>query len=151
MTACAAGGCGTISPLVRGRAALRAAQEHGDANRPAIDPDEQRKLEQYVALFNARNWDGLRALIGEECKLDLVAKAARLGKEVGQYFGQYAKLQIRVALGTVEGRPALLAFAEGSDQPTYFIFLEWDGDRVAFIRDYRYVTYITEGLEYGLV
>jgi len=138
--------------LVRGRAALRTAQEHAGAGaaKPAIDRAEQRKLEQYVTLFNARNWDGLRTLIGEECKLDLVAKAARRGKEVQQYFGQYAKLQVRLALGTVEGRPALLAFADGSDRPSYFLFLEWSGDQVAFIRDYRYVTYIGEGLDYTL-
>jgi RNA polymerase sigma-70 factor (ECF subfamily) len=136
--------------LVRGRLALRAAQERADTPMAAIDRDEQQKLEEYVALFNARDWDGLRALIGEECKLDLVAKAARRGKEVGQYFGQYAKLQIRLARGTVEGRPALLAFAAGADRPSYFLFLEWDGNQVAFIRDYRYVDYIGESLDYTL-
>jgi RNA polymerase sigma-70 factor (ECF subfamily) len=136
--------------LVRGRAALRAAQEHADVPKPTMADDERQKLEQYVTLFNARDWDGLRALIGEECRLDLVAKAARRGKEVGQYFGQYAKLQIRLALGMVEDRPALLAFADGSTAPSYFLFLEWDGDRIAFIRDYRYVHYITEGMDFTL-
>jgi RNA polymerase sigma-70 factor (ECF subfamily) len=136
--------------LVRGRAALRTAQEHADAPKPAIDRDEQQKLEQYVTLFNARNWDGLRALIGEECKLDLVAKAARRGKEVQQYFGQYAKLEVRLALGAVEGRPALLAFVGATDHPSYFLLLEWNGDEVAFIRDYRYVGYIADDLEYTL-
>ena len=138
--------------LVRGRGALRRAQGGEESPKPAvaIDRADQQKLEQYVTLFNSRNWDGLRMLIGEECKLDLVAKAARRGKEVQQYFGQYAKLEVRLALGTVEGRPAMLVFAEGRERPLYFIFVEWDGDRVAFIRDYRYVQYIAEDVEYSL-
>lgn len=138
--------------LVRGRGALRRAQGAGESPKTAvaIDRAEQQKLERYVTLFNARNWDGLRSLIGEECKLDLVAKAARRGKEVHEYFGRYAKAPVHLAAGTVEGRPALLVMLEGRERPLYFIFVEWDGDRVTFIRDYRYVDYIAEDVEYSL-
>jgi RNA polymerase sigma factor (sigma-70 family) len=136
--------------LVRGRAALREAQARVEPPKPvAIDHDERAKLEQYVTMFNARNWDGVRALIGEECKLDLVAKAARRGKEVRQYYDQYAKLDARLAVATVEGRPALVVYLDGEAAPRYFLTIEWDGDRVAFIRDFRYVGYITESLDWA--
>src|SRR5262249_40785718 len=42
---------------------------------PAADAREREKLRRYVAVFNARDWDGLRALLAEEVRLDLVAKA----------------------------------------------------------------------------
>jgi len=110
----------------------------------AGDGAERERLQRYVALFNARDWDGLRALMAEECRLDLVAKAARRGKEVHGYFARYDALpDARVALGAVEGRPALLVYTEKDQaRPAYFIFIEWSGERVAFIRDYRYVDYV---------
>lgn len=141
--------------LVRGRAALRAVAERvaGEriaAPRPKIDGPERRRLERYVSLFNARDWPGLEALLGEECRLDLVSRAARHGHEVHQYYGNYAKVAVRLEVGAVEGRPAMLAFVEGKAQAQYFIVLEWDGDHVAFIRDYRYVPYIARDLEYAV-
>lgn len=134
--------------LVRGRGALRAAEPR--VSKPAVDPQHHQKLEHYAALFNARDWEGLRALVGEECRLDLVTKAARTGRGVQQYYDRYAAGPVRVAVGTVEGRPALLAFATDDPRPSYFITLEWDGARLAFIRDYRYVDYIVDDLEYTL-
>jgi RNA polymerase sigma-70 factor (ECF subfamily) len=54
-------------------------------------------------------------------------------------------------VGTVEGRPALLAFkAQGDARPSYLILLEWSGDHVALIRDFRYVEYITADLEFEI-
>ncbi len=136
--------------LVRGRAALRAVQESAEPPKPAaIDRDERAKLERYVTMFNARDWDGVRTLLAEECKLDLVAKAARRGKEVHQYYEHYAQLDARLAVATVEGRPAIVVHLDGEAAPRYFITIDWDGDRVAFIRDYRYVDYIAEALDWA--
>jgi len=42
----------------------------------------------------------------------------------------------------VDGAPALLMFTSGGAQPAYFILLEWSGDRISLIRDYRYVDYV---------
>lgn len=142
--------------LVRGRGALRVAAERvaGEriaAPRPRGDAGERQRLERYASLFNARDWGGLEALLGEECRLDLVAKARRHGAEVHQYYGNYAKAPLlRMEVGTVEGRAALLVFMAGQPTPAYFIALEWEGDRVAFIRDYRYVPYIAADLDYAV-
>jgi RNA polymerase sigma-70 factor (ECF subfamily) len=64
---------------VRGRAALRAAEATA---RASAAPDRA-LLDAYVRLFNARDWDGVRALIGEDCRLDLVSKSQRRGRSSG--------------------------------------------------------------------
>jgi hypothetical protein len=104
-----------------------------------------------MGLFNAHDWDGLRRLVGEECRLDLVAKAARQGPGVQQYFAQYAKAPPVLKLGFVEDRPALLAYPGAGATPSYFVLLEWEHDRLALIRDFRYVLYVAADLEYALV
>jgi RNA polymerase sigma-70 factor, ECF subfamily len=137
--------------LVRGRATLRACRARALAPPKATappDPAEREQLQRYVALFNAHNWDALRALITEECRLDLVSKAARRGKEIHGYFGRYAaEPDTRLAVGTVEGRPALLVTPKDSERPAYFILLEWRGGHLSLIRDFRYVSYIAREVE----
>jgi RNA polymerase sigma-70 factor (ECF subfamily) len=133
------------SALSRGRTTLRArAGAVAEARPPArVAPQEKAKLEHYATLFNARDWGALRALLADECRLDLVAKAERRGKAVGQYYTQYEKAPpLRAEVGLVDGKPALLVFAGTSAQPAYFITIEWSGDRVSLIRDYRYVDYV---------
>jgi RNA polymerase sigma-70 factor, ECF subfamily len=141
--------------LVRGRAALRAqSPAPAVADRPvSIDPIDRARLERYAALFNARDWSGLRALLSDECRLDLVGKAARRGPGVRGYLDRYAAEEVRLAVGTVDGRPALLASVGAGARPTYFIFLEWGrhggggDDRVDFIRDYRYAAHVADEAE----
>ena len=125
--------------LVRGRAALREAKAREDA-KPSAEARAQ--LDAYVALFNARDWDGVRRLVGDECSLDLVTKSQRRGKAVGAYFGRYEKENVRLAVATVDGHLALAAYPDGATTPAYFLRLEWEGGKVSFIRDYRYVPYI---------
>jgi RNA polymerase sigma-70 factor (ECF subfamily) len=138
--------------LVRGRASLRARREEtaGDPapslSTTAAERAERQQLQRYVSLFNARDWDAVRALMAEECRLDLVSKAARRGKEVHGYLARYAaEPDTRLSLGTVEGRPALLVTPRASTpgaRPAYFILVGWEGERVALLRDYRYAPYV---------
>jgi RNA polymerase sigma-70 factor (ECF subfamily) len=130
--------------LVRGRARLRAlGAADADAAAPG-EAEERALLQRYVGLFHARDWDGLRALLAEECQLDLVARAARRGKGVGVYFERYAgERDLGLVIGRVEGRLALgVRSPATSEQPSYFVFLEWHDGRVTRIRDYRYVPYV---------
>jgi RNA polymerase sigma-70 factor (ECF subfamily) len=133
--------------LVRGRAALRA---QAPSPRPpaALDDTERARLERYVSLFNARDWEALRDLLSDECRLDLVSKAVRRGSGVRGYIARYeAEPDVHLAVGAVEGRPALLVFVGQAARPAYFIFLEWQGDRVSFIRDYRYAAHVAADAE----
>ena len=133
--------------LVRGRAKLRDAEAEVAAR--ALDDALRGKLDAYARLFNARDWDGVRTLIGEDCQLDLVSKSQRRGKAVGLYFTNYEKQNVRLDVGVLEGRPVLAAFVDGATEPSYVILLDWDGDRVSAIRDFRYVPYILADTELG--
>jgi RNA polymerase sigma-70 factor (ECF subfamily) len=135
--------------LVRGRARLR-----GESTRPApvadtIEPSRDADvLERYVRLFNEGDWDGVRAMLSEEVRLDLVSVSARRGKAVGVYFTRYAnEKDLRLALGELEGRTVLwvLPRAEGAT-PRYFVMLKVEDGRVTLIRDFRYVPYIAADL-----
>jgi RNA polymerase sigma factor (sigma-70 family) len=129
--------------LVRGRTKLRES-----ANVEVVDERAQRaQIERYASMFNAKNWDGLRALIGEDCRLDLVSKSQRKGKDVGLYYANYAKQDVSVRLVRLEGRLALAAHVAGATAPSYFMLLDFDGDQLQLIRDFRYVPYIATDAE----
>jgi RNA polymerase sigma factor (sigma-70 family) len=133
--------------LSRGRAKLR---EQDDTSREP--PSEARAvLERYVSCFNARDWDGVRALVGDDCRLDLVSKSQRRGKQVGFYFARYEKEQLRARMARLEGRLAIAVYATDGQKPAYFILLESLDGRVQLIRDYRYVPYIVDEAEYELI
>ncbi|HVU52099.1 MAG TPA: sigma-70 family RNA polymerase sigma factor [Polyangia bacterium] len=124
--------------LVRGRRSLA----HAERDERPVEPEARAVLDRYAGLFNARDWDGLRALIGDDCRLDLVSRSERRGKQVGLYFARYEKEPVTMRVGRLEGRLAIGVFAAGAAAPAYFILLEVAGGRVAFIRDFRYVPYI---------
>jgi RNA polymerase sigma-70 factor, ECF subfamily len=126
--------------LVRGRGKLRDA----GAAAVALDAGRRAELDRYAALFNAGDWDGVRALVGEDCRLDLVSKSQRRGKAVGAYFARYEKEAVRVAVVSLDGEPVLAAYTGDAARPSYFILLTWDAGRVQRIRDFRYVSYIAD-------
>jgi RNA polymerase sigma-70 factor (ECF subfamily) len=140
------------SALSRGRAGLRA-QAKPDVtpwrDLPQTSPAERALLDRYCALFNARDWPGLQGLLSEECRLDLVAKASRRGKnQVVPYYGNYAQEDTRVAMAQAEGRDVLAVYRPASSAaPAYIIAIEWVGEQVGLIRDYRYVPYLAAELE----
>jgi RNA polymerase sigma factor (sigma-70 family) len=125
--------------LVRGRTKLREAE--ATEARP-IDDTLRAKLDEYASLFNARDWDGVRALVGDDCQLDLVSKSQRRGKAVGMYFSNYEKQNVRLEVRLLEGRPVLAAFVDDNATPSYVILLDVADGRVTSIRDFRYVPYI---------
>jgi len=124
--------------LVRGRGTLRSSDEKVVGG----DPASKAQLDAYAALFNARDWAGLRTLVAQECRLDLVSKSQRRGKAVGMYFGNYEKQDIRLATGRLDGRLVLAAYVAGATEPSYFMLLDFVDGKVDAIRDFRYVPYI---------
>jgi RNA polymerase sigma-70 factor (ECF subfamily) len=131
------------SLLVRGRQALRAAQSPAPIRRAT----DRAVLERYVALFNARDWAGVQAMLLEECRLDLVSKSERRGKAIGGYFGRYAQdTDLTFQIGTADGRDAIGAFRNGA--LAYVILLEVRDGGVSLIRDFRYVAYLAGELDF---
>jgi RNA polymerase sigma-70 factor, ECF subfamily len=141
--------------LHRGRTRLRElANEPEDAQLPTLSDADRRRLSAYVAHFNARDFDAIRAMIADDVRLELVNKTRLNGKaEVSRYFGNYDNIaDWHLVAGLVEGRPAILVFdpdAPGSG-PKYFMLLDWSADKVATIRDFRHAPYVIEGAEYRL-
>jgi RNA polymerase sigma-70 factor (ECF subfamily) len=109
------------------------------------------ELDRYASRFNARDWDGVRALVSEDCRLDVVSKSQRRGKQVGMYFERYEKENVALRVVRLEERLALAAYVAGADEPTYFILLDFEGGRVASIRDFRYVPYIAAEAEFKVM
>lgn len=124
--------------LVRGRKKLLE-PEHENVDAVSLARAE---LDRYATLFNARDWDGVRALVGDDCRLDLVSKSQRRGKAVGMYFGRYEKEDVALRVVRLEGQLAFAAYVAGAEKPAYFILLEFEGGRIKSIRDFRYVPYI---------
>jgi RNA polymerase sigma-70 factor (ECF subfamily) len=129
--------------LFRGRARLREAA----AMPGPIADDARRDLDRYAELFNRRDWDGLRAVVGEDCRLDLVSKSVRRGKAVRQYFERYTKEAVSLRVASLEGRLVLAAHVDGAPEPRYFIMLDFEDGHVVAIRDFRYVPYIARDAE----
>jgi RNA polymerase sigma-70 factor (ECF subfamily) len=130
--------------LVRGRGKLLQ-QERDEAE---IAATTRAELDRYASLFNARDWDGVRALVGDDCRLDLVSKSQRRGKQVGMYFGRYEKENVALRVVRLEGQLAFAAYVVGAEKPAYFILVDFADGRVTSIRDFRYVPYIAMEAEF---
>jgi RNA polymerase sigma-70 factor (ECF subfamily) len=141
--------------LNRGRTRLRElAQETDDAPRPRLSDAERARLSAYVAHFNARDFDAIRAMIADDVRLELVNKTRMSGKaEVSRYFGNYARAEDwHLVPGLVEEQPAILVFDpnEPGAPPTYFMLLNWQAGKVATIRDFRHAAYVVDGADYQI-
>lgn len=136
--------------LHRGRTRLRAFADPPAA--PAVAPSavERARLRAYADRFNARDFDALRNLLAEDVRLDLVNRLELKSREkVSVYFTRYSESRDwQVTPGFAEGRPALLVRdpASPSGPVTYVILLEWRGDRLAVIHDFRHARYAMETL-----
>ena len=109
------------------------------------------ELDRYASLFNARDWDGIRELVSDDCRLDLVSRSQRRGKQVRMYFGQYEKAAVTLRVVRLEGQLALAAYGPDASRPAYFILLEFEEGLVKSIRDFRYVPYITGDADFEIV
>lgn len=137
--------------LARGRARLR------DINAQATALAEARPasaaVARYAALFNQRDWEGLRALLADDVKLNQSTYPLRVGRaDVGMFFTIYAKFEgVWLTPAWLEGREVIAVFENrGNSKPSYFMWLEWRDDRISFIHDYRYVRYVATDAEFAL-
>ena len=106
-------------------------------------------LRRYVDLFNAHNWDGLRALLAAESRLEVVSRVQHSRAVDAGYYDRYAAYtkaaDLRAEAGFVDGVPVIAMFdPPSSEKPAYFILLEVSAGRISFIRDFRYVPYIAK-------
>lgn len=130
--------------LHRGRARLRELakdEPQSDARASQVS----RTVARYAALFNARDWDALRAMLADDVRLDVVSRRQHSGSGgVELYFTSYAKAATwHVVPGWLEGREILAAYLrEGDVRPHHMVLVTGDGGHVTHIRDYIYVEYL---------
>ena len=127
--------------LHRGRTKL---QELGDAEPVAVRKASP-AVARYAALFNARDWDGVRAMMADDVKLDLVARLRRAGRQqVSSYFTNYDYVDDwHLVPAWLDGKEVLAVFRAPQDErPSYFVELIFVDGQLDTIRDYRYVPYI---------
>jgi len=141
--------------LHRGRARLRElADEPDDLPLAKLSDTDRDRLGAYVAHFNARDFDAIRAMIADDVRLDLVNQTRMNGKaEVSRYFGNYDKaMDWHLVPGLLEDRPAILVFDPNKPgtAPKYFMLLQWSADKVATIRDFRHAAYVIDGADYRI-
>jgi RNA polymerase sigma-70 factor (ECF subfamily) len=134
--------------LARGRARLKAINAQAPA-KPAPRPPSP-AVARYVALFNQRNWDALRAMLAGDVRLVQSTYPVRSGAaDVGMFFGIYSRsAPVRLAPAWLDGREVIAVYEDAAAaKPSYLMWLEWTDDRISFIRDYKYVRYVTEDAE----
>jgi len=141
------------SALQRGRVTLRRlAQAPDDARLPLTPDADRRKIAAYVELFRGGDFDAIRAMLADDVKLELVNRLRLEGRDkVGLYFSRYAEAtKWRFALGTVEGRPAMLVFdaAGAMERPAHFVLIDWSQSRIVAIRDFLFAPYVLEAVDW---
>jgi RNA polymerase sigma factor (sigma-70 family) len=137
--------------LARGRARLREINAQADLL-PDVRPASA-AVARYVALFNQRDWEALRALLADDVRLNQSTYPPRAGAaDVGMFFTIYAKFEgVWLAPAWLEGREVIAVFEDRADpKPSYVMWLEWRDGRISFIRDYRYARYVVADAELKL-
>jgi RNA polymerase sigma-70 factor (ECF subfamily) len=134
--------------LHRGRSKLARARDL-----PAPRPSQQdaELVRRYIERFNQHDWTGVRELLTEDARLELVGRdSGRLDR----YFTNYAALGWRwkLALGEVDGEPALvhLREVEGQWRPHSVVQLFTASGRIGVVRDYVHVDYLLADAEVDL-
>jgi len=137
--------------LARGRARLR--EINAQAGPPTHAQAASAAVLRYVALFNQRDWDGLRALLADDVKLNQSSYPLRVGTaDVGLFFTIYANSDgVWLAPAWLEGREVIAVFEDRADpKPSYLMWIEWRDGRISFIHDYRHVRYVVGDAELAL-
>ena len=134
--------------LHRGRDRLRRLEREEEAAQAAVAAHAP-ALVRYAALFNARDWAAVRAMLVEDVRLELVSRERRTGIErVGSYLGNYDRIGgWHLAPMWLDGREVIGVGRDPSDPARYVIELDLEGGRVLAIRDYRYVPYLLDYLD----
>jgi RNA polymerase sigma-70 factor, ECF subfamily len=135
--------------LHRGRTRLRQLLQEGEeAPFPVLREPEKTHLKLYVERMNARDFDGIRDLLAEDVRLELVNAAQRRGRGgFDSYLGNYERAHNwRLTVGFVDMRPAVLVLDQGDPlgRPKNFVLIEWRDETVVCVRDFAHAPYVVE-------
>jgi RNA polymerase sigma factor (sigma-70 family) len=131
--------------LARGRTRLKAINAQAPAKPAPRLPSPA--AARYVALFNQRDWDGLRAMLADDVRLIQSTRPPRAGAaDVGMFFSFYSGYDpVRLAPAWLDDREVIAVWEDSQAvKPSYLMWLEWTDGKISFIRDYRYVRYVID-------
>jgi RNA polymerase sigma factor (sigma-70 family) len=137
--------------LARGRTRLKAINTQAPPQPTPRSPSPA--VARYVALFNRRDWDGLRTMLSDDVRLVQSTYPMRTGAaDVGMFFGIYSRsVPVRLAPAWLDGREVIAVYEyPEAVKPSYLMWLEWTAGRISFIRDYKYVRYVIDDTELDL-
>lgn len=138
---------GVKAALHRGRTKLTATADAPGRHREPPPP----ALSGYLDAFNRRDWTALQSLLEAEVRCELVGSVHHVGRAAMEdnYLATYAELPYgwKLATGEVDGEPAILCLRESAGEwiARHAIRLEWHDDRIARIRDYAHIPYLSIG------
>jgi RNA polymerase sigma-70 factor (ECF subfamily) len=126
--------------LHRGRARLSELR----AAPSALPATPSREVVRFTQLFNARDWDAVRAILADEVRLDLVSRLQRHGRrDTGSYFSNYDQRDDwHFMPGWLDGREIVAVSRRPGQPPAYIIELVWRAGELLEIHDFRYVPYL---------
>ncbi|QKD02892.1 sigma-70 family RNA polymerase sigma factor [Mesorhizobium loti] len=136
---------GVKSALNRGRAKL-AALPAQPVTAPVHDPDLERLLSRYVELFNARDWDGVRALTSADARLR-VSDCYNGLLSSSPYFVEYERGEPwRMRPDVVEGEDVLVVDRRRDEvwRPAYLVRIHAERGVIDRIADYYACPWILE-------
>jgi len=136
---------GVKSALNRGRAKLAALPAQPVAA-PAHDPELERLLGRYVELFNARDWDGVRALTSADARLR-VSDCYNGLLSRSPYFVEYERGEPwRMRQDAIEGEAVLVVdrLRGQAWRPAYLVRIHAEGGVIDRIADYYACPWILE-------
>ena len=130
--------------LHRGRAKLAQAKDEPRAA-ATLAPAHRALVERYVAAFNRRDWDGVRALLTDDARLHIVGRTEGPFRDAC-YFVNHERLgwKWKLALARVDGGEAIVRYREvdGAWVPHSVVQLGLARDKIARVRDYIHVDYV---------
>jgi RNA polymerase sigma-70 factor (ECF subfamily) len=116
---------------------------------PPISDEHRQLIASYLERFNQRDWPGVRALLSDDARLEVVQRTE--GPMTGSYFQNYASLswEWRLAWAEVEGAPMVVHFRKLGDawQPHSVIVFEVDAGQITLVRDYVHIDYLLGGAQ----
>jgi RNA polymerase sigma-70 factor (ECF subfamily) len=139
--------------LHRGRLHLRElARQPEDLPPPILSERERRLLTAYIDRFNARDFDAVRHMVGEDVRLELVGRAVKRGRaEVAPFLGKEAATHRgwTLSLAFVDRQPAVLVCPPepATASRRYPVLLGFEDQMIATIRDYRHTAYMLDEAE----
>jgi RNA polymerase sigma-70 factor (ECF subfamily) len=115
-----------------------------------MSEQERVLLTAYIERFNARDFEAVRRMIGEDVQLELVGRSVMRGRaEVAPFLGKEAATRQgwSLSLGFVDRRPAILVCPPVDAAVSHLVLLNFHGQRITNIRDYRYAAYVLDEAE----